>query len=103
MNGRNSCTGNSRHIDIRYFFIKYWVDKSKISIIYCPPHLMLAAYFTKPLQGALFHKFRDIFMAGVIPYTLLEDIVSYSSKEHFGKQITLKDILSKIGGQLRYK
>ena len=21
-NGRNSCTGNSRHIDIRYFFIK---------------------------------------------------------------------------------
>ena len=21
-NGRNSCTGNSRHVDIRYFFVK---------------------------------------------------------------------------------
>ena len=26
-NGRILCTGNSRHIDIRYFFVKYRVDK----------------------------------------------------------------------------
>ena len=35
-NGRNSCTGNSRHIDIRYFFSKDWVDKKEIIIKYCP-------------------------------------------------------------------
>ena len=27
INGRHSCTGNSRHIDIRYFFTKDKVDK----------------------------------------------------------------------------
>ena len=26
-NGRNSCTGNSRHVHIRYFFVKDRVDK----------------------------------------------------------------------------
>ena len=28
INGRNSCIGNSRHIDIRYFFTKDRVDKN---------------------------------------------------------------------------
>ena len=42
-------------------------------------------------------------MGKVIPYTLLEDIFSYSSKECFGKQIPLKDIPSKTGGPLKEK
>ena len=33
-NGRNSCTGNSRHIDIRYFFIKDRVKSGKIKVVY---------------------------------------------------------------------
>ena len=41
---------------------------------------MLAVYFTKPLQGELFHKFQDILMGRVSLYILLEDIVSYSIK-----------------------
>ena len=57
INGRNYCTDNSRYIDIIHLFIKYRVDKGDISIIYCPKHIMLAYYFTKPLQGALFNKF----------------------------------------------
>ena len=28
-NGRNSCTGNSRHISIRYFFVKDRLDKKE--------------------------------------------------------------------------
>ena len=31
-NGINSCTGNSRHISIRYFFVKDRVDKEDFSI-----------------------------------------------------------------------
>ena len=31
-NGRNSCTGNSRHIYIRYFFVNNHVDKEEFSI-----------------------------------------------------------------------
>ena len=51
---------------------------------------MLADYFTKPLQGALFHQFRDIIMGRVSPFTLLEDTFSYTSKERAGKNISLR-------------
>ena len=61
-NGCNSCTGNSQHISIRYFFVKNRVDKEELVIQYCPTLEMLADYFTKTLQGSLFHKFRDVIM-----------------------------------------
>lgn len=56
-NGSNSCTGNSRHIHIRYFFVVDRVEKSEIEIEYCTTMEMLADYFTKPLQGKMFHKY----------------------------------------------
>ena len=49
MNGRNSCTGNTRHINIRYFFVKDRVDKKEITIGYCPTECMLVDFFTKSL------------------------------------------------------
>lgn len=52
INGRNSCTGNSCHISIRYFFVKDRVDNKEFAIEYCPTKEMIADYFTKPLQGA---------------------------------------------------
>ena len=64
-NGRNSCTGNSRHIDIRYFFVKDRVDKGEVKIEYCNTDDMIADFFTKPLQGKLFRKFRDLIMGYV--------------------------------------
>ena len=69
-NGRNSCTGNSRHIDIRHFFVKDRVDKKEVRIEYCPTSIMLADFFTKPLQGQLFQKFRSVLM-GWEPITIL--------------------------------
>ena len=62
VNGRTSCTGNSRHINIRYFFVKDRVDSGEVKIVYCPIGRMLADYFTKPLQGNLFKKFRAVIM-----------------------------------------
>ena len=61
-NGRNSCTGNSRHINIKYFFVKDRVDKKQVRIEYLPTHLMLADYFTKPLQGTQFNVLRKYIM-----------------------------------------
>ena len=61
-NGRNSCTGNSRHKDIRYFFVKDRVDKDEIIIEYCPTELMIADYFTKALQGKAFKKMWNVIM-----------------------------------------
>jgi hypothetical protein len=59
-NGRQSAGPRSRHIDIRYFFIKYRIQKGDINLIYCPTGKMVADFFTKPLQGALFRMFRDV-------------------------------------------
>ena len=70
-NGRNSCTGNSRHIEIKYFWVKDRVDKKEIKIQYCPTGLMLADYFTKALQGSLFVKFRNIIMG----YSHIDEIL----------------------------
>ena len=59
VNGRNSCTGNSHHVDIRYFFVHDRVKSGNIKVVYCPTERMLADFFTNPLQGGLFKKFRN--------------------------------------------
>ena len=61
-NGRNSCTGNSRHISVRYFFVKDRVSKGEMRIEYCKSLHMLAGFFTKPLQGYLFRVFCRVIM-----------------------------------------
>ena len=58
VNGRNSCTGNSRHVDIRFFFVHDRVKTGKVDVVYCPTDKMVADFFTKPLQGSIFKKFR---------------------------------------------
>ena len=62
MNGRNSCTGNSRHINIRYFFIEDRIDKEELRVEYCPSIVMITDFFTKPLHGQSLNKFRDVIM-----------------------------------------
>ena len=61
-NGRCSCTGNSRHIGIRFFFVKDRVDKGELFIQYFKSMGILVDYFTKPLQGFLFRVFRQVIM-----------------------------------------
>ena len=62
INGRNSCTGNSRHIHIRYFWMKDRVANKEVRVEYLPTHIMLADYFTKPLQGSQFRLLREFIM-----------------------------------------
>jgi len=70
-NGRDSCTGRSRHIDIRHFFVKDRVDKQEVDIEYCPTKLMVADYLTKPLQGKQFLLFRELIMG----WKVIDDIL----------------------------
>jgi len=52
----------SRHIAIRYFWIKDRIKAEDITIRHCPTLQMVADFFTKPLQGSLFKNFRDVIM-----------------------------------------
>lgn len=41
----------TKHIDIRYHFIRFSVDKGSISLVYCPTDDMVADTLTKPLPS----------------------------------------------------
>ena len=47
------------------------LKKEEVEIEYCPTGLMLGDFFTKPLQGSLFRKMRDVVM-GLQPITILK-------------------------------
>ena len=55
-NGRASSSRKTKHINIRYFFIKDKIDTGEVALKYCPTEIMWADVLTKPLQGAQFQK-----------------------------------------------
>jgi hypothetical protein len=61
-NGRASSSKRTRHINIHYFFITDRIKAGEVKVEYCPTGEMIANYFTKPLQGSLFKRFRDMIM-----------------------------------------
>ena len=65
-NGRWSAGRNTKHLNVRYFFIKDHCDRGEINIEWCPTDDMLGDFFTKPLQGTSFDKFRRMIMN--LPY-----------------------------------
>lgn len=58
-NGRKSGSKRTRHIKVRYYFITDRIRKGEVKVEYCPTGNMVADFFTKPLQGAAFQKFRN--------------------------------------------
>ena len=60
LNGKKSSGPKTKHMDNRYFWIKDRLASENIEVEYCPTEKMLADFFTKPLQGSLFRKFRDV-------------------------------------------
>ena len=60
--GKASSGKRTRALNIRYFFIHDQVNKGNLRVVYCPTKDMRADFFTKPLQGALFHEHRAFIM-----------------------------------------
>ena len=58
-NGKASSGKRTRHINIRYFAIIDRVKNEEIEIHYCPTKEMLGDFYTKPLQGSIYVKFRN--------------------------------------------
>jgi hypothetical protein len=61
-NGKMSSSKRTRHLNIRYFFVTDRIKEKELSIKYCPTEEMVSDFMTKPLQGALFRKMRNLIM-----------------------------------------
>ena len=72
----------TRHIDIRYFFIKDRIDTGDITVEYLHTKSMIADYLTKPLVGELFYKLRDLLLG----YTTLWEGCALLWKINFPKK-----------------
>jgi hypothetical protein len=48
----------TKHIEVRYHFLRDNVEKGKISLIHVPTHDQLADIFTKPLDQSTFTRLR---------------------------------------------
>jgi hypothetical protein len=63
--GRGSSASNTRHIDIKYFFTKQFVDDKTIVLEHLPRENMMADFFASPRTGKSFRKMRDVMMSGI--------------------------------------
>ena len=61
-NGKASSGKRTRALNIRYFFMTDQIEKKNVEIQYCGTDTMIGDYFTKPLQGEKFIKFRNEIM-----------------------------------------
>ena len=68
-NGKMSSTKRTKHIHIRYFLIYDRWKRGEIDIKHCPTDEMVADFFSKPLQGKKFLKFRALILGLEAPLT----------------------------------
>eukprot|EP00980_Cylindrotheca_fusiformis_P018049 scaffold5776_cov104-Cylindrotheca_fusiformis.AAC.1 len=94
-NGRQSAGQKSRHINIRYFFIKDRVESGEITLLYCPTGEMLGDFFSKPQQGGMFRRFRDVIM-GVTHHSSIRNLGQPQDQERVGG----KDLVGKSQPEL---
>jgi hypothetical protein len=66
-NGRASSSKRAKHINVRYYFVTDRIAKGELKMQWCPTTDMIADYMTKPLQGKLFRRFRDLIMGLASP------------------------------------
>jgi hypothetical protein len=54
----------TRHINIRFYFVKDRIDSGELEVSYMPTQNMIADILTKPLQGELFRRLRKLLLEG---------------------------------------
>ena len=52
----------SKHLDIRYFKVRQYIEEKLVNVLFVPTKLNLADFFTKSLNTQAFRNFRDIIM-----------------------------------------
>ena len=61
-NGKFSSMKMIKHMNIRYLYANNMACKKEIRAEHFPKQYMIADFFTKPLNGAIFKRFRDLFL-----------------------------------------
>ena len=79
-NGILSSSKRTKHINVRYYFIKDRIDNNEVNLVYCPTRSMVGDYFTKPLQGSQFICFRDAIMGTTCFSSLSKERVEETNK-----------------------
>ena len=57
----------TRHINLRYFFIKHYLDTNEFEAVHCPTSEQIADALTKPLQGSQLLYLRDLSLGYKMP------------------------------------
>ncbi len=83
-NGRLSAGKRTKHLDIRYFYVKDLIERGIVSIEHCNTEDMIADFFTKPIQGKRFQLLCDIILNRNIPSSALQyrSMLGNSMKEN---------------------
>ena len=63
LNTGESKSERTRHVKVRYFFMKEQIDNGEIVIKHTSTHDMIADVLTKPLQGQLFTRLRSLLLS----------------------------------------
>ena len=61
-NGKFSSSKNTRHVNIRCFFVTNQIEKGHVAVECVPTDELIANYLSKPLQGMKFQEMRQILM-----------------------------------------
>ena len=72
--------GLNTSVAIQYFFVTDRVKRKDIVIKHCPTADMIVDFFTKPLQGALFHRIQNIILR-------IKDEMENTYKEYRAKML----------------
>ena len=83
-NGKASSSKRTKHINVRYFFITDRISKGEVRVEWCPTKDMVADFMTKPLQGSLFRRFRDVIM-GALPMEAMQHTITRDPIKESGR------------------
>ena len=64
--GRGSSGSKTRHIDIKYFYVKQFLDSKDLEIDHLGRDNMTADFFASPRQGTVFRRFRGMIMGEIL-------------------------------------
>jgi len=91
-NGKLSSGKRTKHINVRYFFITDRISKGEVRVEWCPTNQMVADFMTKPLQGTIFKKFRDLIMGSLSMDEAAKLLTRDAVKENDREGLAQKDL-----------